>query len=230
MTLGATFLGHQGWLLSTARTHVLVDPLLTEGFGHGGLAGWVYPPRRIDVERMPAVDAVWLTHEHDDHFDLPSLCTIDRSVPVYASSRSSVALHGVLGELGFEVRPVGPDAVVSIGELTLRTFVADHRATPLADEWDVLPLLATDAAGHGAFASSVDVPMPEAMLDALASMPDRKTLLCLANNTTDVRFVDDLATRIEPSDDTDTLASVLRRRIDRVAARAGAPAAGRAGH
>lgn len=31
----ATFLGHQGWLLRTASTHVLVDPLLTEGFGCG---------------------------------------------------------------------------------------------------------------------------------------------------------------------------------------------------
>ena len=62
---------------------------------------------------------------------------------------------------------------------------SDHRATPRADEWDVLPFLATDASGHGAFASSVDVAMPDAMLETLASMSDRRWVLCLANNTTD---------------------------------------------
>ena len=222
--LRATFLGHQGWSLSTQDSHVLVDPLLTDGFGHGGLAGTVFPPRSFDFARMPRVDAVWLTHEHDDHFDLPSLCHLDRSVPIHVSSRSSVALRGVLTELGFDVCPVEPGANVRVGALTLQAFAADHRATPRTDEWDVLPFLATDAEGHGAFASSVDVAMPEALLDALASMPARRWLLCLANNTTDVRFVRDGAGRIEPTDDTDALASVLARRWRHAAARATAPA------
>ncbi len=211
--LRATFLGHQGWLLSTARTHVLVDPLLTDGFGHGGLAGTVFPPRRFHFERMPAIDAVWLTHEHDDHFDIPSLMLLDRSVPIYASSRSSVALYGVLQDLGFTVHPVEPNDTVEVGDLTIQTFVADHRATPLADEWDVLPFLATDAVGGGAFASSVDVAMPGALLDAVNSMLDRRWMLCLANNTTDVRFVRRAAGRVEPCDDTEALAGVLRRRL-----------------
>lgn len=221
--LSATFLGHQGWLLSTARSHVLVDPLLTEGFGHGGLAGRVFPPRRFDFEDMPAIDAVWLTHEHDDHFDIPSLCLLDRSVPIYASARSSVALCGVLAELGFTVHAVGPDAIVDVGDLRIRTWVADHRATPRADEWDVLPLLATDAEGHGAFASSIDVAMPDAQLQLLASVRERRWILCLANNTTDVRFVRHGIGRVEPSDDTDALAEVLGRRWQQAAARAGEP-------
>ena len=143
--LRATFIGHQGWLLSTGCTNVLVDPLLTEGFGHGGLAGTVFPPRRFDVVRMPSIDAVWLTHEHDDHFDLPSLCTLDRAVPVYISGRSSVAMHSALAALGFTIHRVAPNTRTSLGDLTLQTFVADHRATPLSDEWDVLPFLAAAA-------------------------------------------------------------------------------------
>jgi len=222
--LEATFIGHQGWLLSTGRTNVLVDPLLTEGFGHGGLAGTVFPPRRFDVARMPSIDAVWLTHEHDDHFDLPSLCTLDRAVPVYISGRSSVAMHSALAALGFTVHRVAPNTRTSLGDLTLQTFVADHRATPLSDEWDVLPFLAADAAGHGAFVSSVDVAMPDALLDAVATAAPRAWMLCIANNTTDVRFVEDGIGRVHPTDDTDALAGVLTRRWKHAASRAGAPA------
>lgn len=222
--LGATFVGHQGWLLTAGGSHVLVDPLLSDGFGHGGLAGTVFPPRHVDLERMPELDAVWLTHEHDDHFDLPSLSRLDRSIPIHVSSRSSGAMCDALTELGFCVERVEPGAVVALGELSMRTFVADHRATPLADEWDVLPLVATDAAGHGAFASSVDVAMPDALLDAVAAMRERRWLLCLANNTTDVRFVRHGVGRLEPSDDTAALAGVLTRRWQHAAARAGRPA------
>ena len=139
--LRATFLGHQGWSLSTQDAHVLVDPLLTDGFGHGGLAGRVFPPRSFDLERMPKVDAVWLTHEHDDHFDLPSLARLERSIPVHISGRSSVAMRAVLQEMGFMVHAVEPDTVSEFGDLKLRTFVADHRNTPMSDEWDVLPFL-----------------------------------------------------------------------------------------
>jgi len=207
--LRATFLGHQGWQLSTERTHLLVDPLLTEGFGHRGLAGRVFPPRRFDFEAMPSIDAVWLTHEHDDHFDLPSLRRLDRSVPVYVSSRSSVALRGVLADLGFTVHVAEPDSITRIGGLCLRTFAADHRTTPSSDEWDVLPFLATDDVGHGAFASSVDAPMPEAVVNAI---PDVPWILCMANNTTDVRFVRHAVGTVVPTDDTNPLAAVLARR------------------
>lgn len=222
--LQATFIGHQGWLLSTAQTHVLVDPLLTEGFGHGGLAGTVFPPRRFDFERMPEIDAVWLTHEHDDHVCFPSLSRLARTVPIYLSSRSSVALSGVLEDQGFTVRRVDAGATVRIGSLVVRTFAADHRATPNADEWDVLPFLATDAADELGFASSVDVAMPESLLNAIASLPLRRWMLCVANNTTDVRFVQDGIERLEPTDDTDALARVLSRRWRDATTKASEPA------
>ncbi len=221
--LQATFIGHQGWLLSSEDTNVLIDPLLTEGFGHGGLAGSVFPPRRFDFECMPRVAAVWLTHEHDDHVCFPSLCRLDRAVPIYISSRSSVALSGALEELGFTVWRVGAGVTVEVGSLVFRTFAVDHRATPQADEWDVLPFLATDAARDGAFASSVDVAMPASMLEAVDAANVRQWMLCIANNTTDVRFVEDDLEQLDPADDTDTLARVLTRRWRTAADRAGAP-------
>lgn len=221
--LHATFIGHQGWLLSSGGTHVLVDPLLTEGFGHGGLAGSVFPPRDFDFERMPSIDAVWLTHEHDDHVCFSSLCRLDRAVKIYVSSRSSAALSGALEDLGFDVTRVHPGATVQVGSLVFQALVADHRATPFADEWDVLPFLATDASREAGFASSVDVPMPDALLDAVAASQLKRWLLCIANNSTDVRFVHDGIGPLTPTDDTDALAKVLGKRWRNAASRAGEP-------
>lgn len=221
--LRAVFLGHQGWLLSSESTRMLVDPLLTEGFGHGGMAGSVFPGRTIDLGQLSPIDAVFLTHEHDDHFDIASLLRVDRSIPIFISARSSAAMEGFLAAQGFGVTRVQPQTTLRIGDLQVRTFVADHTATPEADEWDVLPFIVSDDAGQGVFASSVDVPMPAPMIEALVDMPGWPGILCLANNTTDTRFVRREAGVLSRSDDTDALARVLGRRLAAVAERAGAP-------
>ncbi|HEX7704390.1 MAG TPA: MBL fold metallo-hydrolase, partial [Kofleriaceae bacterium] len=73
-----TFLGHQGWMFQTAKAAILVDPLLCEEFGQAHALGYrVFPPRIWQPENMPILDAVFLTHEHDDHFDLPSLAKLE---------------------------------------------------------------------------------------------------------------------------------------------------------
>ena len=221
--LRAVFLGHQSWLLSTDSTRVLVDPLLTDGFGHGGQAGRVFPERSVDLAALGPIDAVFLTHEHDDHFDIASLLRVDRRIPVLISARSSVAMADFLSAQGFTVRRIEPGSATRLGDVWLRTFVADHRAMPEADEWDALPFIMSDDASAGVFASSVDVSMPETMLEALSGMPGWPGLLCLANNTTDTRFVRRDAGTLSRSDDTDLLARVLGRRLAAVADRAGLP-------
>ncbi len=221
--LRAVFLGHQGWLLSSASTRVLIDPVLTDGFGHAGMAGSVFPRRRIELGWLSPIDAVFLTHEHDDHFDVASLLRLDRRIPIFISARSSVAMVEFLAERGFAVRSVEPNSTTPIGDLSLRTFVADHCATPDADEWDVLPFIVSDDAGHGVFASSVDVPIPASMIEALADMPGWPGILCLANNTTDTRFVWREAGALRRSDDTDALVRVLSRRLAALSERVGLP-------
>ncbi|HRI09819.1 MAG TPA: MBL fold metallo-hydrolase, partial [Nannocystaceae bacterium] len=181
--LRATFLGHQGWLVRGGDTHLLIDPLLGAGFGHGGLVGEIYPPRRLDLAAFPALDAVVLSHEHDDHFDIPSLLRLDRRIPIYFPERASIAGRGLLQALGFTVRPLAPAADHEIGELRLRTFVADHRGADLGDEWEVAPMLLRDVAGDGALASSIDVPPPPAMLAALGELAPRPGIWAHANNT-----------------------------------------------
>lgn len=224
----ATFIGHQGWLFSSEATRVLVDPLLTPAFGHGGLAGRVFPPRRIDIARFPPIDAVVLTHEHDDHFDLPSLHCIDRSVPVHLSARSSSAAREILRDMGFEVRELHGDEEIRFGDLRYRTFVPDHTGGHHGDEWDVFPFAMLHADGHGGFFSTVDVGLESRFLDDLRRVSSAPGIWCFANNTTDATFQD--LERAVPQqdgayDDTLQLAEVMARRYLDVVERWGAPVA-----
>lgn len=220
-----TFLGHQGWLLSTATTNVLVDPLLTERFGHGGLLGLVYPPRRIDLARFPPIDAVVLTHEHDDHFDIPSLNRIARSIPVYLSARSSVAAHEILADMGFSVRPLHCEQPLRIGDLRYRTFAADHHGSGQGDEWDVFPFVAYDDAGHGSLMSSVDVALPGDMLATVRQLVPRPGVWAYANNVTSDRFQNASHPAHALPDDAPALARVAVRRYEHVERHWGPPVA-----
>ena len=154
----ATFVGHQGWLFSADLTQLLVDPLLTESFGHGGVVGKVFPPRKIDFAAFPALTAVLLTHEHEDHFDIPSLNRLNRGIPILLSHRSSTAARRILAQMGFEVILVKAGQTLQLGALEIFLFSPDHVAFPASDEWDVLQYLVRDRARAGSFFSYVDAP------------------------------------------------------------------------
>lgn len=181
-----TFLGHQGWLFQSARTCLLVDPLLCEDFGQAhALEYRVYPPRVLKPESFPKVDAVLLTHEHDDHFDIPSLCKLDRKIPVFLSARSSVAGYRVLTELGFQVRPLVPGVAFQFRDLEVLPLCGDHVNTNTGDEWDTLPFAIRHTEGAGSFFSMVDCTMTPAHIESVRSRIPRPGLVGWTNNTLD---------------------------------------------
>jgi hypothetical protein len=151
-----TYLGHHGWLIESLTTRVLIDPLLVDGIGNMPRdALSVHPPRRIDLAAFPPIDAVVFTHEHADHFSLPSLCRMDRAIPILLSGRASQAARSILAEMGFDVTLLCAGAPVNAGDLEVLPLQAPHSTR---DEWDVMPILVRDRAGHGSFLTSVDAP------------------------------------------------------------------------
>jgi len=221
-----TFLGHQGWLVSTGDTNILIDPLLTASFGHGGGAGTLYPPRSLDVAGFPEVDAVVFTHEHDDHFDVPSLNRLDRQIPIYLSARASTAGNALVSAMGFEtVRSLAADDTHALGSLRYRTFAPEHAHGTASDEWEVFPFVLFDVNGHGSMASSIDVAPPPALLDALQTLPTRSGLWCHANNATCAPFADLTGQTANARGDGVHIARAVVQRHRQVAHAWGSPAA-----
>jgi len=56
-----TYLGHAMWLAEVGQLRVLFDPLLSDA--HHGDVFEVFPPRRIEAERL-AADFIVLSHRH----------------------------------------------------------------------------------------------------------------------------------------------------------------------
>ncbi|MER8105755.1 MBL fold metallo-hydrolase [Kitasatospora sp. NPDC094016] len=125
--LELTFLGHQTWLVEGGDHSVLIDPVLLPAFGLPGAECRVWPPRDVDTTAMPRPDAVVLSHEHLDHFHLPSLALLDRSVPIYTGPLLPAPVEQAIAELGFTVHRIDHTTPVQLGDLTLTLFPAGAR-------------------------------------------------------------------------------------------------------
>src|ERR1044071_2995581 len=173
-------------MVRTDRTCLLIDPLLREDFGDvHALSYRVFPPRVVTVEAFPRIDALLLSHEHDDHFDIPSLATLDRRIPVYLSVRSSNAARDILATMGFTVHPWLPGVGARLGAPEALPLAGDHVPVNCGDEWDTLPYLIRSTEGHGSLFSMVDIPLTQRHVEWVAEKTARPGLGTWTNNTLD---------------------------------------------
>lgn len=175
-------------MFATAGARILVDPLLVEPFGHDGGVGVVWPPRKLDLAAMPPVDAVFFSHEHEDHFNIPSVNRLSRDIAIHVPERSSRAMREFLAEAGFTVRLVAAGSTVSIGDLRFTSFTPDHVRHDEQDEWDTTPFLVEDAKDGGSFFSPVDVTVSEAIEAQLRQRGVAPGLWGYANNVLNLSF------------------------------------------
>jgi len=205
-----TFLGHQSWMFSSGSTNVLLDPLLCEGFGHDprGHGFDVFPPRRIEFSRCPPIDAVLFSHEHEDHFNVPSIERLDRRIPIHLSARSSTAARAILAELGFTVELLRPGKPFAVGDLAILPLPQTSLAGSHPGEWDSLALYVRDRAGDGSFFTTVDHRPQRATFERLRRRRLHPALLSYADNESDLSAMFPWAA--QPGDGTQSLADELR--------------------
>jgi hypothetical protein len=186
-------------MFQSERAAVLVDPLLCEDFGAAhALEYRVWPPRVLDAAAFPKLDAVVLSHEHDDHFDIPSLAKLDRAIPIYLSVRSSNAAREILAAMGFTVHALVPGVATRFGDLEILPFCGDHVSVNCGDEWDTLPFLVRHVDGHGSMFSMVDITLTQRHVEWAAAHAMKPGLVSWTNNALDwSHMADYLKERVE---------------------------------
>ncbi len=209
-----TFLGHQGWHFASGGTNVLLDPLLCADFGQDprGNGFDVFPPRHLDFASCPPIDAVLFSHEHEDHFNIPSIERLDRDIPIFISVRSSAAANQILEELGFRVRPLEPGVEIEIGALRVLPLPQESLGGSHPGEWDSLALYIDDRNDDGSFFTTVDHRPHRKTFEALRQRSLRPALVSYADNEQNHSTMFPWA---EPQGDADgSLANELRELIE----------------
>jgi UDP-MurNAc hydroxylase len=94
-----TYLGHAAILLEAGGTRILMDPWLTDPTYHG--TWWHYPPLELGVRDLPRIDYLYVSHEHPDHFDPPTLAQLDKSIHVVIAAYARKRFRDRIAALGF---------------------------------------------------------------------------------------------------------------------------------
>lgn len=116
--LHAAWLGHSTVLMKVDGFTILTDPVFSARAGLHlgpvtlGVKRLVAPP--LELEKLPKIDLVILSHAHMDHFDLPSLRRLEhRNTTVVTASRTGdllrVGQYAAVHEIGWgQEQRVGP--------------------------------------------------------------------------------------------------------------------------
>ncbi|ABX12059.1 MBL fold metallo-hydrolase [Nitrosopumilus maritimus] len=94
------FLGQACTLIETNNFRIIVDPWIV---GPCNVNTW-YTLRREPATKknIPTdVDAIYISHEHEDHFQAESLCQFDKKTQIYICNFPTNRFHNAIKELGF---------------------------------------------------------------------------------------------------------------------------------
>lgn len=81
--LQATWIGHASWLIQVGGFSILIDPIFSSHCSPVPLLSFRrFQAPGLDIDQLPALDAVLLTHSHYDHLDLPSLRKLPGDPPL----------------------------------------------------------------------------------------------------------------------------------------------------
>lgn len=178
----ATFIGHQSWLISSKNTYILIDPLLKSVFGASERSFCsIFPFRNIDIAEMPKIDAIFLSHEHADHFCIESLNEISPKPPVYVGALMLNNVKYACKKVGYDVKIVNELTPITIGSIKITLFHADQ-STPY---WEnrVYQLLFEDLNSEASFFLAVDAAM-SSNYEGMIERNDKKKpdIVAVSNN------------------------------------------------
>lgn len=123
MSLKISRILHAGYIFEYDDVRIAFDPIFENPFSRNCFA---YPNIEFDHEKIAnlKLDAIFISHYHDDHCSLESLDHLNRDIPIYM-----YCVHKdffiLLRKLGFKnVHPLKLNETVSIGRIAITTYPA----------------------------------------------------------------------------------------------------------
>ena len=95
-----TVVGSASLLIQWNDFNILTDPWIE---GSAVFDSWInYPPSNMSISSLPKIDAIWISHEHSDHFNEYTLSLIDKSIKIYVPDFDDCRLEKLVRKLGFK--------------------------------------------------------------------------------------------------------------------------------
>lgn len=115
MSLAISRVLHAGYHFQSGHTKILFDPIFENPFS---LNCYAYPSVRFDYDQIRELnlDAVFISHYHDDHCSFESLSHLKRQTPIFLYCQHR-EIFGWLRELGFRnVHSVELNQPIEVGD------------------------------------------------------------------------------------------------------------------
>jgi L-ascorbate metabolism protein UlaG (beta-lactamase superfamily) len=125
-----TYIGHATMLLELGGRRLLTDPNFEGALGK-------FLPRvsapGVPLDRLPAIDAILLTHAHADHLSFQSLDQLPTSVPLFAPPPIAAWLR----RRGYKhAEGLAPGEAARVGEVLVSAAAARHEGSRYGvDRW-----------------------------------------------------------------------------------------------
>lgn len=100
MALKISRILHAGYLFETEKAKIVFDPIFENPFSRNCFA---FPPVKFDLEKIRNIklQAIFISHFHDDHCSFESLALLDRETPIYLFCVFE-EMFDLLKQLGFK--------------------------------------------------------------------------------------------------------------------------------
>ena len=110
-----TIVGSASLLIEWNDFNILTDPWIE---GSAVFDSWInYPPSDISISSLPKIDAIWISHEHSDHFNEHTLSLIDKSTKIYVPDFDDCRLEKLVAKLGFyNIISMAPGKLFSLSD------------------------------------------------------------------------------------------------------------------
>lgn len=125
-----TYIGHATLLLELGGAVILTDPNFDPKLGR--ILPRVSPPG-IALDKLPALDAVLVTHAHADHLSFDSLDCLPRNIPLFAPPVVAKWLRRLRYE---HAADLAPGTSAKVGDVTIHAASATHKGNRYGfDRW-----------------------------------------------------------------------------------------------